>query len=429
MNQPEQAIPDDTPITGDAVPKPEQPSVAAEAPATPPEESAARVVMPDPEPEIPRCLNCEAPVDLFYCGNCGQSLRQVRVSIGSLLIDFLGDAFTFDSKLFRSMQPLFFRPGFLTLEFMRGRRVHYIPPVRMYLFFSILFFLSINLTRTTGPSPDGPPPEARVLMVVNGYESLPAELRQASAEQAAVLIEQQAHGDFNQIRAELGMDPVELGADPKIVAEHHSEPEDGDQADRYEDAFDRYEDRMDRVIALRDGSFELNSNIRVYNNDHSDERPWIQWLNKKAGTHAERLKHMDPDDFEKTLLETFLKMLPNVMFVLMPLFAFFLKVVYIRRDPLYIDHLIAAFHFHAFVFSFLSVVMVTLTLVDSVGFNLLGIFSAFVSIQVYLYLMLKRIYNQSHLKTMVKFAMLWIIYGLTLNIAMGFALLTSIFMI
>lgn len=58
---------------------------------------------------------------------------------------FLNDYFTFDSKIFRSIRPLFAKPGFLTLEYLEGRRVSYIPPLRLFIFSSIIFFLLLSV--------------------------------------------------------------------------------------------------------------------------------------------------------------------------------------------------------------------------------------------------------------------------------------------
>lgn len=63
---------------------------------------------------------------------------------------FLSDYFAFDSKIVRSFGPLLFKPGFLTSEFLAGRRVSYIPPLRMYIFVSIVFFLLLSLKSDSG---------------------------------------------------------------------------------------------------------------------------------------------------------------------------------------------------------------------------------------------------------------------------------------
>lgn len=54
---------------------------------------------------------------------------------------FMSDYFTFDSKIFKSYFPLIFKPGFLTIEYLQGKREKYIPPLRMYIFVSIALFI------------------------------------------------------------------------------------------------------------------------------------------------------------------------------------------------------------------------------------------------------------------------------------------------
>ena len=71
------------------------------------------------------------------------------VTFKQFILDFLGDYFTFDSLILRSVRPLLFKPGFLTQEFLAGRRVSYIPPLRMFIFISIVFFLFLGAVDTT----------------------------------------------------------------------------------------------------------------------------------------------------------------------------------------------------------------------------------------------------------------------------------------
>lgn len=93
--------------------------------------------------EEKKCLNCGhhlSDEDLF-CPRCGQKFSRTTGTVKDFFVDFLGDYFTFDSKIFRSLIPLILRPGFLTTEYLIGRRVRYIPPLRLYIFISIVFFL------------------------------------------------------------------------------------------------------------------------------------------------------------------------------------------------------------------------------------------------------------------------------------------------
>lgn len=87
------------------------------------------------------CRNCFAPLTGQYCHVCGQRDRSRMISVWELFRDLVGDMFEIDSRLWRSVIPLLFRPGKLTQEYLAGRQVHYTPPLRMYLVVSILFFL------------------------------------------------------------------------------------------------------------------------------------------------------------------------------------------------------------------------------------------------------------------------------------------------
>lgn len=93
------------------------------------------------------CKNCgfSLSASFAFCPNCGQETKDRSQSIGEFFNHFLRDYFTFDSKIFKSVSPLLFRPGFLTKEYFIGHRVRYIPPLRLYIFISILFFLLLNL--------------------------------------------------------------------------------------------------------------------------------------------------------------------------------------------------------------------------------------------------------------------------------------------
>ncbi|WP_370088337.1 DUF3667 domain-containing protein [Ekhidna sp.] len=92
------------------------------------------------------CKNCcrKLEAEFKFCPTCGQEHKDKVVHFKQFILDFLGDYFTFDSLIIRSVRPLLFHPGFLTNEFIVGRRVRYIPPLRMFIFISIIFFLVLG---------------------------------------------------------------------------------------------------------------------------------------------------------------------------------------------------------------------------------------------------------------------------------------------
>ena len=97
------------------------------------------------------CKNCKnkLEIDFHFCPKCGQEHKEKVVTFKQFVLDFLGDYFTFDSLIIRSVRPLLFKPGFLTEEFLAGRRVRYIPPIRMFIFISIVFFLILGPVEQT----------------------------------------------------------------------------------------------------------------------------------------------------------------------------------------------------------------------------------------------------------------------------------------
>src|ERR1700734_3518599 len=109
---------------------------------TPPGELAA------PLPAARRCLNCGAVLTGRYCANCGQAADVHVPSPGELIHEALEGITHSDSRLWRTLYLLWFKPGKLTQEFVAGRRAACLPPFRLYLVLSILFFLAASVSST-----------------------------------------------------------------------------------------------------------------------------------------------------------------------------------------------------------------------------------------------------------------------------------------
>ncbi|HRO68985.1 MAG TPA: DUF3667 domain-containing protein [Chitinophagaceae bacterium] len=94
-----------------------------------------------PERKEKDCLNCGTIVQGKYCHVCGQENTEPKESFWGMVSHFFNDITHFDGKFFTTLRVLLTRPGFLSAEYMRGRRMSYLNPVRMYVFTSALFFL------------------------------------------------------------------------------------------------------------------------------------------------------------------------------------------------------------------------------------------------------------------------------------------------
>lgn len=97
---------------------------------------------------VRRCLNCGSALTGRYCANCSQAADVHVPSARELLHEALEGITHSDSRLWRTLYLLWFKPGKLTQEYVAGRRASYLPPFRLYLVLSIIFFLVASVSNT-----------------------------------------------------------------------------------------------------------------------------------------------------------------------------------------------------------------------------------------------------------------------------------------
>jgi hypothetical protein len=96
------------------------------------------------------CAGCGARLLGRFCASCGQRAGTRVLSLRMLLSDYLDDQFSLNTTLPRTLGSLFFKPGHLTREFLRERVSPYVPPFRLYLVTSLIFFLLVSLRAEPG---------------------------------------------------------------------------------------------------------------------------------------------------------------------------------------------------------------------------------------------------------------------------------------
>ena len=106
-------------------------------------------------PEPPRCGNCRTPLAGGHCYVCGQPVRGLIRPLAGWIADFFDSVFDWDGRLPRTLVPLLLRPGFLTTEYIAGRRVRYVTPVRLFLFLAIVLFFAVRLVADVGGALSG----------------------------------------------------------------------------------------------------------------------------------------------------------------------------------------------------------------------------------------------------------------------------------
>ncbi|MBV8495368.1 MAG: DUF3667 domain-containing protein [Gammaproteobacteria bacterium] len=109
--------------------------------------AAAAPLSPRTQPAA-RCENCGAAITGRYCASCGQRVEPPVHSLWHFTQAATEDLTHADSRVWRTLAALLFKPGRLTREFLRGRRASYLPPVRLYLVLSVAFFLWASATQS-----------------------------------------------------------------------------------------------------------------------------------------------------------------------------------------------------------------------------------------------------------------------------------------
>lgn len=90
--------------------------------------------------ELTSCLNCGAPLHGAFCAACGQRAVPPNPTVRELAGDAWHELSGYDGRIMSTIRGLA-RPGFLTREYLEGRRAHYLPPVRVYLTVSVIYFV------------------------------------------------------------------------------------------------------------------------------------------------------------------------------------------------------------------------------------------------------------------------------------------------
>jgi hypothetical protein len=339
-----------------------------------------------PAGEMPVCLNCGAHLRGQYCGNCGQRGSSRLISLWQLLREAFGDLFELDSRLWRTLAPLVVKPGRLTHDYLQGRRVRYMPPFRMYLVLSLLFFL---------------------VAFFDPRESLGIFYEPQTEEEAAAQRQQEAAKIADEVRRE-------FAAEGLIPPPPEEAPETG------EDAEGGLNIRING-----DGPGEADCQVDEFNINGPE------WLKRRLT--PERLVKICEDmkkDNGRQFLRNLYDNIPIALIVLLPIMAFVLKLLYPLSRRYYVEHLLFFVHFHAFLFLILTLQILVgrlnslLPTPEAVG--ILIIVAASFYVPVYLFVAMRRVYGQGRLVTAFKYVTLSVSYFAGFTVTMiGAALMAA----
>ena len=108
------------------------------------------------------CPNCFAETSGNYCHQCSQETTLHPPSAREFMHEFIGHYVALEGKLWQSLWLLLLRPGRLTVEYIKGRRVRYVQPLRLNLTFSLVFFALVKFSGVAFLQTDHVPAAAAV---------------------------------------------------------------------------------------------------------------------------------------------------------------------------------------------------------------------------------------------------------------------------
>ena len=311
------------------------------------------------------CQNCGHTVDKIYCPNCGQKNTETRQSFWHLVTHFAEDLTHYDGAFWKTIKYLLFRPAKLTKEYLEGKRMLYVPPVKLYIFISFITFF------------------------------LPAILPDAGNDSDSAIEDQNIVGEVKQ-------DSIAEKRQPRL--------------DEMEDVYANFfEIDTENYIIENPMSYSSVRQMDSIENLKPDSLK-LGFLEYKMAKHIIKLyKHNTPKQVGEKFAYAFVSNIPKVVFLYMPIFAFWLWLLHGKKRWYFFDHGIFTLHYFSFLLLTITITILLghITFYIDIDFiNWILIFLAFGVLiwQVYyFYRAHRKMYRESWLVSFFKSSMLfWI---------------------
>jgi hypothetical protein len=312
------------------------------------------------------CLNCNAAIYGRYCHVCGQENIEPKENFWHLVNHFVEDLTHFDGKFFSTLKYLLLKPGFLSSEYLRGRRASYLHPIRMYVFTSAIFFLiSFSFIHLDDHS------------IINPGEK------------------------NDQL--------IHIGTNFKKSTSDTTEAKKIDSVSKQLQTIANNK-KTNNAFVLNGDTIKINS-IKEYDSLQSTLPPskrssWLKRIYERRTIGLKQNLFSYNESVYKKLSAELLHGIPKMMFILLPLIALVLRLFYIRNKRLlYIDHAIFIIHLFIAIYIFWMLIY---------GFNFVGSLAGtkftgwltlimFFVIQFYQYKAMRNFYGQGRWKTFFKY--------------------------
>lgn len=332
------------------------------------------------------CANCKAPTIGPFCAVCGQPHNVHRRSVAHLLHDFVKDILSFDSRILRTARALVAKPGELPLAFREGRTQRYVPPVRLYLFVSLLFFLFLSVTDIALMQLTLKVDTSRVYADKTGSVYLVKDGKRidmpgfkADAKGNVFLMAGGVRKTMDGMKAN-GEASYTVTTEPHFFQRIGSENP-------------HYPPQVAKVLT----ELKKESEKETSGSGKADGDTLGHWVVRIVYTSMQKLA-TDPAALNGPLTSW----MPRILFLLLPIFALLLAAFYWRqrKEFYFVDHMVFSLTLHTF--GFVALIAAAAAAQILPGGWVMGLLTLVMGL--YLYFSLKIFYGQSWLKTGLKFA-------------------------
>lgn len=399
-----------------------------------------------------------------FCYVCGQRKQRRVASVSSLVSEYVLGILDWDSRIWRTLRPLFFQPGHLTRSYMEGKRERYSPPIRLYLISSIIFFLLISLAPknfldtvssaiNSQLGKPGSPLEMGLDSKVNPETFAAIAAIAAVSEELSVEIvtdanvpdtdSDESEGDALETGSNDTTNPAADGETTLVEPDIEIEPLAITLDDR--DVFsvdDQIEDPVAVAVENPDGetatapapdseraaptvsddaesSVTANAEEEPVTVDISDAQILVECEPFRTGENVDIAEFLRLPVYRFCLsvsswrgllafMEELIESLPTTLLVLLPLMALVNKLFYLFARRYYVEHLLYYVHNYSFVFLFTVALVILSKLLGLLGLDLGGLIGTLGTLYVAYYFLksLRVVYDQGRFFTCVKWLLL-----------------------
>lgn len=324
---------------------------------------------------LTECSNCAQRFEAHYpyCPYCGQQAEN-KLTLGVLFSNTISNYFSVDARFFKSYIPLMTKPGFLPKEFVDGKRILYLHPAQMYLFISVVFFFLFSfISREQAQDID---------------TAIKRDVSRSAEKQNSMDSQEQDSIAAQNFLKPLKENQKQLGLQDKDIKSLDSVIKNKKAHDNAILGVHFNQMEIDSMIDVGASDKEIYKYMGMKDTDgafkHRFYKQALKFLKNRSGG---------------SVLQAFYDSIPIAMFILLPIFAFILKIFYFKKGP-FAYHLVFSFYFFAFLFMvFSGLVLATLLWKDFPGW-IIGVIM--LSTFFYLFLGVKRFYGQGYFLSFVK---------------------------